>query len=731
VKASADRVIEDLAGARHSDPFAVLGPHPDTDGVLIRVIQPRAEAVAVLVPDREPVQMQRRDRAGIFEARLEGGGSVPDYRLRVTYPGGYDAVVDDPYRYGRVIGDYDLYLFGEGNHTRIYDKFGAHPMRVGETEGVHFAVWSPNAQRVSVVGDFNDWDGRTHPMRSLGSSGVWEIFIPTARVGHRYKFEIRSRHGEILLKTDPYGFASEVPPLSASIVTQSTYEWRDAEWMRTREEAGGWIARPMACYEVHLGSWARIPEDGDRYLSYRELAERLIPYVKEMGYTHIELLPVMEHPFSGSWGYQVTGFFAPTSRFGTPDDFRAFVDACHQQGIGVILDWVPGHFPKDAHGLARFDGTSLYEHSDPRQGEHREWGTLIFNYGRNEVRNFLLANALYWLHEFHADGLRVDAVASMLYLDYSRQEGEWIPNRYGGRENLDAIEFIRQMNMLTHAEQPGSITVAEESTAWPSVSRPTYLGGLGFTYKWNMGWMNDTLVYMSKDPIYRRYDHWHLTFSLIYAFTENFILPFSHDEVVHGKGSMFGKLPGDDWQKAANLRALYGFMYGHPGKKLMFMGSEFGQGREWNYDTSLDWHLLDEPLHAGIRLFVQDLNRLYAAERALHEVDFDPAGFQWIDCNDNENSVISFIRRARRADDLVVVLLNLTPVPRDGYRIGVPVPGAYTELLNSDAQIYGGSNQGNSGVVFADPIASHGHAQSLSLRLPPLGCLMLKPAARD
>jgi 1,4-alpha-glucan branching enzyme len=731
VKASADRVIEDLAGARHSDPFAVLGPHPDKDGVLIRVIQPRAEAVAVLVPDREPVPMERRDAAGIFEARLEGGGSVPDYRLRVTYPGGYEADVDDPYRYGRVIGDYDLYLFGEGNHTRVYDKFGAHPMRVGETEGAHFAVWSPNAQRVSVVGDFNDWDGRTHPMRSLGSSGVWEIFLPAARVGHRYKFEIRSRHGEILLKTDPYGFAFEVPPLSASIVTQSTYEWRDAEWMRTREEAAGWFSRPMACYEVHLGSWARIPQDGDRYLSYRELAERLIPYVKQMGYTHIELLPVMEHPFSGSWGYQVTGFFAPTSRFGTPDDFRAFVDACHQHGIGVILDWVPGHFPKDAHGLARFDGTALYEHADPRQGEHREWGTLIFNYGRNEVRNFLLANALYWLHEFHVDGLRVDAVASMLYLDYSRQEGEWLPNRYGGRENLEAIDFIRQMNTLTHAEQPGSITIAEESTAWPSVSRPTYLGGLGFTFKWNMGWMNDTLVYMSKDPIYRRYDHWHLTFSLLYAFTENFILPFSHDEVVHGKGSMFGKMPGDDWQKAATLRALYGYMYGHPGKKLMFMGSEFGQGREWNYDTSLDWHLLDEPLHAGIRLFVQDLNRLYAAEPALHQVDFDPAGFQWIDCNDNENSVVSFIRRARKADDLVVVLLNLTPVPRDGYRIGVPVPGAYTELLNSDAQIYGGSNLGNGGVVFSEPIASHGHAQSLSLRLPPLGCLMLKPPAGD
>jgi 1,4-alpha-glucan branching enzyme len=448
-----------------------------------------------------------------------------------------------------------------------------------------------------------------------------------------------------------------------------------------------------------------------------------------MGYTHIELLPVMEHPFSGSWGYQVTGFFAPTSRFGGPRDFKAFVDACHGAGIGVILDWVPGHFPKDAHALAQFDGTSLYEHADPRQGEHRDWGTLIFNYGRNEVRNFLLANALFWLHEYHADGLRVDAVASMIYLDYSRQEGEWIPNRFGGRENLEALDFLRQMNTLTHGEQPGSITVAEESTAFPSVSRPTYLGGLGFTYKWNMGWMNDILEYVRKDPIYRRWDHSHLTFSLIYAFTENFILPFSHDEVVHGKGSMFGKPPGDDWQKAATLRALYGFMYAHPGKKLMFMGSEFGQGREWNYDQSLDWHLLGEPLHAGIRLFVQDLNRTYVTQRALHEVDFEPHGFEWIDCNDNENSVVSFIRRPRDGSDFVVALLNFTPVPRDGYRIGVPAAGAYLEVLNSDAEIYGGSNLGNGGVVFTEPIASHGHPDSLRLNLPPLGFLLLKPGS--
>ena len=717
-----------LADARHSDPFSVLGPHPTDRGLVVRAMFPGAQTVRLTRPGADPVTMERRHPGGVFEAVLEGVRDVPDYRLRVTSPDGREAEIDDPYRFGRIIGDFDLYLFGEGNHTRIYEKLGAHPTRIGATEGVHFAVWAPNAHRVSVVGDFNGWDGRVHPMRALGSSGVWEIFLPAARVGHHYKFEIRSREGYVLVKIDPYGRAFEVPPLSASIVTASGYAWKDERWMREREQVGGWFARPMAVYEVHLGSWARFPEDGARYLTYPELAERLIPYVKDMGYTHIELLPVMEHPFSGSWGYQVTGFYAPTSRFGSPDEFRAFVDACHCHDIGVILDWVPGHFPKDDHALARFDGTALYEHADPRQGEHRDWGTLIFNYGRNEVRNFLLANALYWLHEFHADGLRVDAVASMLYLDYSRKEGEWVPNRYGGRENLDAIDFIRQLNTLTHAEQPGSITVAEESTAWPSVSKPTYLGGLGFTYKWNMGWMNDTLEYIQKDPVYRRYDHWHLTFSLIYAFTENFILPFSHDEVVHGKGSMFEKIPGDDWQRFATLRTLYGLMYAHPGKKLMFMGAEFAQGREWNYDHSLDWHLAAYPMHAGVKQFVRDLNSAYAAEPALHEVDFEYTGFQWIDCNDNENSVISFIRRARDPNDFLVALLNFTPVPRDGYRIGVPEPGAYSELLNSDGGVYGGSNHGNGGVLFTEPIASHGHAQSLHLTLPPLGFLLLKPA---
>ena len=624
-----------------------------------------------------------------------------------------------------LITDYDLYLFGEGNHTTIYEKLGAHPITEGGVEGVHFAVWAPNADQAAVVGDFNGWDGRTHRMRMLESSGIWVTFVPDARIGQRYKFELRTRYGHIVLKTDPYGFAFELPPATASVICRPDYQWGDGDWMRRRSEQDSWFHKPMSVYEVHLGSWARIPEEGDRYLTYAELAQRLIPYVKEMGYTHIELLPVMEHPFSGSWGYQVTGFFAPTCRFGPPQEFKRFVDECHRHDIGVILDWVPGHFPKDAFALANFDGTALYEHADPRQGEHRDWGTLIFNYGRNEVRNFLLANALFWLKEYHADGLRVDAVASMLYLDYSRQAGEWVPNRFGGRENLDAIDFVRQMNTLTHAEHPGSITVAEESTAWPSVSRPTYVGGLGFTYKWNMGWMNDILEYIKQDPVHRRWHHRHVTFSLIYAFTENFILPFSHDEVVHGKGSMFGKAPADDWQKSATLRALYGFMYAHPGKKLMFMGSEFGQGREWNYDQSLDWHLVERPTHGGIQRFVKDLNRIYAAEPALHDVDFDPAGFQWIDCNDNENSVVSFIRRAR-SGEAVVAVVNFTPVPRDGYRIGVPAAGAYDELINSDAELYGGSNLGNAGVVFTEPLPSHGFEQSLRLQLPPLGCLLLR-----
>jgi 1,4-alpha-glucan branching enzyme len=564
-------------------------------------------------------------------------------------------------------------------------------------------------------------------MRLLAPAGIWEIFIPELPDGEKYKYEIRTPGGALLKKTDPYGVAFEAPPQTASIVRDiSGYQWGDSAWMASRGGQGGWLDRPMSVYEVHLGSWARVPEEGERFLTYRELADRLVPYVKDLGFTHIELLPVMEHPFSGSWGYQVLGFFAPTSRFGVPEEFKYFVDRCHSEGVGVILDWVPGHFPKDEHGLARFDGSALYEHADPRQGEHQDWGTLIFNYGRNEVRNFLLSNALFWLEEYHVDGLRVDAVASMLYLDYSRQPGEWVPNRFGGRENLDAIDFLRQLNILTHGEHPGAITAAEESTAFPGVSRPAHLGGLGFTYKWNMGWMHDVLEYMSKDSVYRRWSHHMMTFSMLYAYTENFILPFSHDEVVHGKRSMLDKMPGDVWQKAASLRTLYGFMYGHPGHKLLFMGNEFGQWREWNHDRSLDWHLLDDKTHAGIRRFVQALNRLHQAEPALHDCDFSPAGFRWLDANDNENSVLTFARFSAVPDDYVVMMFNFTPVPRRDYRVGVPSPGHFGELLNSDSVVFGGSGLGNGDGVSSEPIPAHGMNQSIRVLVPPLGCLVLK-----
>ena len=632
-----------------------------------------------------------------------------------------------PPRSRQILTDYDLHLFNEGTHYRAWQKFGSHQTTVDGVSGVHFAVWAPNARRVSVIGDFNRWDGRTHVMTSLASSGVWEIFVPGLTEGACYKYEVLTPGGHLLEKADPYAQRFEVPPNSASIIwTEGRYEWGDQEWLRDRPSFAGWHERPMSIYEVHLGSWRRIPEEGNRFLSYRELAETLVPYVREMGYTHIELMPVMEHPFSGSWGYQVIGFFAPTSRFGTPDDFRYFVDQCHRHGVGVILDWVPGHFPKDHHGLAYFDGTALYEHADPRQGEHKDWGTLIFNYGRNEVRTFLMSNALFWLEEFHVDGLRVDAVASMIYLDYSRQPGEWIPNQYGGRENLEAVSFLQQLNTETHGRMPGTITVAEESTAWPAVSRPTYVGGLGFTYKWNMGWMHDTLEYAKEDPVHRRWHHWEITFSMLYAFTENFVLPFSHDEVVHGKRAMLDKMPGDLWQKHATLRALYGYMFGHPGKKLQFMGSEFGQWGEWNVESSLDWHLLDHPLHQGLRRWVQDLNHTYQREASLHQVDFEPAGFSWIDCNDNENSVVSMIRRARNPHDFTVMLTNFTPVPRPGYRIGVPEGGWYRELLNSDGEMYGGSNLGNGGGVLADDQPSHGFNHSLTVTVPPLGFVLLK-----
>jgi 1,4-alpha-glucan branching enzyme len=714
------------------DPFAELGPHrrAGAGGFVIRALQPAARAIDVrIVSSGALVPMRRRDASGLFEAVLPGSvdDEVPDYRLRVTYSGDHVLELDDPYRYGRVLTDFDLYLLGEGTHHRAFEKLGAHRVRVGTTTGVHFAVWAPNADQVSLVGDFNGWDRRVHPMRLLAPAGIWELFVPDLADGEKYKFEIRTKAGALLTKTDPFGFAFEVPPRTAAVVRDiSGYQWGDGEWMRTRRELGSRLDRPLAIYEVHLGSWARVPEDGNRFLTYREMANRLVPYVRDMGFTHIELLPVMEHPFSGSWGYQVLGFFAPTSRFGPPEDFMLLVDECHRAGLGVILDWVPGHFPKDAHGLAYFDGTALYEHADPRQGEHQDWGTLIFNYGRNEVRNFLLSNALFWLEEYHVDGLRVDAVASMLYLDYSRREGEWIPNQFGGRENLDAISFFQQLNMLTHGQFPGTMTSAEESTAWPGVSRPAHLGGLGFTYKWNMGWMHDVLEYARKDPVHRRWEHDLLTFSGLYMFTENFILPFSHDEVVHGKGAILDKMPGDVWQKYATLRALYGYMYGHPGKKLLFMGQEFGQWREWNHDRSLDWHLLDDPAHAALRRYVQTLNSHYRAEPALHESDFDPSGFRWIDCHDNENSVISFARAAKDRQNVVVMVFNFTPVPRDEYRIGVPEPGFYAELLNSDSALFGGTNVGNGGGVSSEPIAAHGFDHSISLTLPPLACLLLK-----
>jgi 1,4-alpha-glucan branching enzyme len=634
---------------------------------------------------------------------------------------------------GTVLTNFDLHLLGEGTHSRAFEKLGSRVIEHDGASGVHFAVWAPNARGINVVGDFNGWNGRAHPMRMLQQSGYWETFIPGLEQGATYKFEVFGADGHTVLKADPVARYFETPPRTASIVwTSESYEWSDKEWMAARLEKDRWVRMPMSVYEVHLGSWQRSP-DG-RVHTYREMARSLVPYVKDLGFTHVELLPVMEHPYTGSWGYQVIGFFAPTSRYGAPEDFKFLVDALHQAGIGVILDWVPGHFPKDQHGLARFDGTALYEHSDPRQGEHQDWGTLVFNYGRHEVRSFLLSNALFWLNEFHVDGLRVDAVASMLHLDYSRKEGEWVPNRYGGRENLDAVEFIKQLNMLIEHECPGTFVCAEESTSWPGVTRPVHLGGLGFTYKWNMGWMHDMLDYMKEDPVHRKWHHNRITFSMMYAYSEKFILPFSHDEVVHGKRSMLDKMPGDEWQKHANLRALYGYMFVHPGKKLSFMGGEIGQWREWNHDWQLDWEALGDPRHSGLQRWVRDLNRVYREQASLWDADFDPAGFSWIDCNDHEQSIIALMRQANRPTgeqanrpmDFTIAVVNFTPVPRRGYRLGVPASGEYLELLNSDADVYGGSNIGNQGRVTAEPRPSHAYDWSLNLSVPPLGFLLLK-----
>jgi 1,4-alpha-glucan branching enzyme len=718
-----EEAVAAIVTGDHGDPFSFLGMHQSEGGTVVRVFLPGARAVEIV--SREGVAIGTLERIhpdGLFAGPVRQ--SVP-YRLRVAWEDGVEAEVEDPYRYPGVLGDQDLYLLGEGNHLGLYERLGAHPMELEGVAGTSFAVWAPNARRVSVVGAFNFWDGRRHAMRKH-PGGVWEIFIPDVREGDVYKYEILGPNGELLpLKTDPLGFRAEKLPGTASIVHDPTrFEWDDEAWMQGREGRNA-LDAPMAIYEVHLGSWRRNP-DGS-YYTYDQLAEELVPYVAEMGYTHVEFLPPTEHPFDGSWGYQPLGLFAPTSRFGTPDDFKRLVDAFHRGGIGVFIDWVPAHFPEDSHGLALFDGTHLYDHADPRQGRHPDWGTLVFNYGRPEVRNYLLSNALFWLSEYHIDGLRVDAVASMLYLDYSREPGEWVPNVHGGNENLEAVSFLQRTNEVVFGRHPGATTLAEESTAWPMVSRPTSVGGLGFGYKWNMGWMHDSLQYMSEDSINRRYHHNEITFSLAYAFGENFVLPLSHDEVVHGKRSLIEKMPGDEWQKFANLRAYYGFMYAHPGKQLLFMGGEIAQRREWNHDTALDWHLLEETPHVGVQALIKDLNDLYSTTPALYEVDFEPAGFGWIAGGDIENSVVSFLRRGDAEEELAIVVCNFTPVVRHDYRIGVPEAAAYEEALNTDDARYGGSGVGNGGRITTERVQAHGREHSLSLTLPPLATIILKP----
>ncbi|MDR2221095.1 MAG: 1,4-alpha-glucan branching protein GlgB [Methylobacillus sp.] len=709
-----------ILDARHHNPFAWLGLHETAEQTTFRTFLPYATRVWLKVTD-DWEEIARAHPQGLYV--WQGRKQVSRPCLLRIEQDGQTFERHDPYSLPTLISPHDLFLFGEGRLLQAYRMLGAHPAERDGVRGVQFAVWAPNAERVSVIGDFNRWDGRTHPMRAHGSSGVWDIFIPGLGAGDLYKFEIRHRHtGNILVKTDPYGTAFELRPGTAARVTDSAYAWSDADWLKQRA-THNWLNAPMNIYEVHLGSWRR--GANNRYLNYRELAEQLVPYAKNLGYTHIELMPISEHPLDESWGYQTTGYFGVTSRFGTPDDFRVFVDACHAAGLGVLLDWVPAHFPKDSWALARFDGTALYEHEDSRLGEHQDWGTLIFNYGRNEVRNFLLANAHYWLHEFHIDGLRVDAVASMLYLDYSRKAGEWLPNKYGGRENLDAIGFLKELNVMVHEEFPGALTIAEESTAWPMISRPVYLGGLGFSMKWNMGWMNDTLAYFKQDPVHRRYHHNQLTFGQLYAYTENFVLPFSHDEVVHGKRSLLDKMPGDGWQKFANLRLLLTYQMTYPGKKLNFMGNELAQGIEWRATSSLDWHLLDINWHRGMQQLMGDLNRLYASRPELHELDFSHEGFSWIDCHDADQSIVSYLRRAKNGET-IAVLLNFTPVPRKGYRIGVPDPGSYVELLNSDAECYGGSNTGNGAGMQSENLSWMGYPHSLVVTLPPLAGIILK-----
>jgi len=727
-----------IAGC-HEQPFEILGPHSEKqrpgESVSVRAYLPNAEGAWIIDPSHEKkrVAMTRIQPSGLYEAtcttllpKSRKDITRFDYLIETQEPGGMTSKTHDPYSFPHFLSDFDIYLLGEGTHWSSYEKLGAHVRTVDGVSGVNFAVWAPNAKGVSVVGNFNKWDGRRHPLQKRIPSGFWEIFIPEIGEGEVYKFHIKQADGVITERSDPYGFYAELAPCTASIVADlSKYTWNDAEWLEHRKN-DDWQHKPLSVYEVHLGSWRRPGDDPHKWLSYRDTADQLVAYVQEMGYTHVELMPVAEHPLTASWGYQVIGYYSVTSRYGTPEDFMYFVDLCHQNGIGVILDWVPAHFPKDGHGLRRFDGTALYEHADPRQGEHQDWGTNIFNYGRNEVRNFLISNALFWLDKYHIDGLRVDAVASMLYLDYSRKEGEWVPNEYGGRENIKAIDFIKKMNEEVHLQHKGVLTIAEESTAWGGVSRPTYTGGLGFSMKWNMGWMNDTLRYMRHDPVHRKYHHDELTFSLIYAFHENFVLPISHDEVVHGKSSIMGQMAGDLWQKFANARLLYSYMWTHPGKKLQFMGCEFGQWNEWNFDASLDWHLLQWDTHQGLQKCMVDLNRLYKNEPALHELDFDGLGFEWIDCHNWESSTFVYLRKARDPKDHLVVAANFTPVPRR-YRIGVPEAVWYDEIFCSDAPIYGGSGVSNAPGLQADDQGSHFRPAALDLTMPPLGLTILKP----
>ena len=722
--------IDALVAGQHGDPFSVLGPHAGGEGMVsVRVFRPDARAVAVLTPEGGVTALRPLHPAGLWEGEVPGRRLPLAYRLRVVDGQGQVAEIDDPYRFSPTLSGYDLHLIAEGTHYRLFERLGAHPIRHEGVDGVRFVVWAPNARRVSVVGDWNNWDGRRQPMRLHPGNGLWELFVPAVSVGARYKYEIIGRDGEMLaLKADPVAFAfePEEPRTASAVADLSTFTWADQEWMDERKRRNV-LGGPMAVYEVHLGSWRR-PDSG-ALPSYREIAEQLADYVTEMGFTHVELLPITEHPYYPSWGYQTLGYYAPTRRYGPPTDFMAFVDTLHRRGIGVIMDWVPAHFPKDANGLAYFDGTHLYEHDDPHLREHPDWGTRVFNFGRREVANFLIANAVFWLERYHIDGLRVDAVASMIYRDYSRKAGEWVPNEFGGRENLEALAFLRKMNEVIYGGQPGACTVAEESTAWPQVSRPVHLGGLGFGFKWNMGWMHDILEFMQHEPVHRKYHHNQLTFGLLYAWTENFVLPLSHDEVVYGKRSIARKMPGDEWQRFANLRLLYAFMWAYPGKKLLFMGGEFGQSDEWNHDKPLDWWLLDAgPFHRGVQRLVKDLNGIYRHDPSLYEVDFESAGFQWIDCSDWEQSVISFCRFSRNRERLLVCACNFTPVPRTGYRVGVPRPGYYREILNTDAALYGGADLGNSGGVSSEPIPWHGQPHSVMLTIPPLASVWLVPA---